>query len=121
MNSAAPSVTTQTRLIATGIRHELHDQVRSINSSVVHSRSVIEGMTAQTDSRTDDLTDGEHELPARGVSSRMRAVCVASAHLDTQAPRISIGGISDRYKGALSKSACISHARQDYLARTHSR
>ena len=72
MNSAPASKTTQTRLMAIGIRHE-----------------AVELIVWQPKPTQAPIT-----CPIANMSCQ----------LDTQAPRISIGGISDRYSGALGLS-----------------
>lgn len=71
MSSAPASRTTQTRLIAIGIRQELKEGQKPCEiPSTSDSRSVAQGMRTETDGGTNDLTNGKHELPARHTSVR---------------------------------------------------
>lgn len=65
-----------------------------------YSRSTLKSMAAKTDGSTDNLTDGKHKLPAEAVSGNLEKRTL-DTDLETQMPRISAGGISDRYKGVL--------------------
>ena len=71
MKRAITRRTTQTRLVAMGTRHELLSaQCPQLACSATHhSRSGLQGVTAKTDTGSDHLSDGQHELPAGHTGS----------------------------------------------------
>lgn len=63
-------------------------------------------MSTQSDRGTNNLTNRKHELPAmQALSTILDTRGLSLTDLETQAPLISIGGISERYSGALQNSA----------------
>jgi hypothetical protein len=58
---------------------------------------VTPAVASKTDDRTENLADGQHELPAvESLVEHTADIHMKATHLDTHAPRISTGGISDR-------------------------
>lgn len=102
INNAPARRTTQTRLMAIGIRHDLTCESRGMAEKSGQTHAVLlrvcvpsptaAPMTCPTASMSCQLDNNQRY----GTQTRQK-----TTNLETQAPLISIGGISERYNGAL--------------------
>jgi hypothetical protein len=69
MNKAPAISTTQSRLMAMGIRHELPIRIQFSNRPAgLNSRGAFNTMCTKTNCGSNDLSNGQHQLPANMVS-----------------------------------------------------